>query len=396
MPSLSTFNARLSRYACIIALLLSCSVNGAEQQQNPSDVDRLALAELLLTDQLYARAKTVLEKSTEEELSINPQRHFTLLGLAEKGLGHTEQARLNLKKAIKLGATEPQLYVHLAQLAYQAQDYSDVLAQIATLEANSQLMQQVPALWALKAQSYWLSQQTEQAWDTLTQAELLFPEDKRFLRRKVFYAIDTGLYQKASELGQNYLQLFKGNETDYQNIGNALRLNKQYLLALRILEQGRILFPNNSKIKRLLAHTYLAKGELNSAAEMMYQASIIDPELRSEAAELYMRAGRTVQAFHVNAQIDDETAKLKQRVGFYIKLQSFNKLANMEGDLYRQNLLKNDDILYAIAYANFKLAQFNKMEGFLSKIKQADLFRKAIELRKAALKCKKSPWQCLG
>ena len=120
-----------------------------------------------------------------------------------------------------------------------------------------------------------------------------------------------------------------------------------------------------------------------------------DPQLISEAAELYRRAGRTSRALMLNGQIRDQSVKLKQRLAILLELQRFEQAASMDEDLVRIGLLEDEDIRYALAYAVFKTGDFDGAEFHLQKLSRPDLFRKAAELRRAMADCSEEPWQCL-
>lgn len=377
----------------LLIIILALIAVGAQAKKTEDDIDHLALASLLLSDNHFIRAKATLDEANQEEKDFDFARFHTLLGLAHKGLGDLPAARINFRDAVKAGETDPSLHVYLAQIAYELQDYTDAIAEI---DLSGPLLEQAPALWAMKAQSYWLLKKPKSAWSTLNKAQIKFPEDLRFLRRKTFYLMDLGLYQEAAESGKQFLEQSAGSPEDYMAIGNALRVSKQYPQALIFLEKAHALYPDHAKITQVLAHTYLDQGHTSTAAELMTKASLFDEKLRVEAAELYRRADRLHQALNLNAQIQDENEKLKQRLAIYLKQQRFDMMLNMEDELYRSELLKDEDIRYAMAYASFKNADFERMERHLQKITRGDLFRKAIELRKAAEACRENPWQCLG
>ena len=67
----------------------------------------------------------------------------------------------------------------------------------------------------------------------------------------------------------------------------------------------------------------------------------------------------------------------------------------MDRDLRRTGLMADEDILYALAYAEFKTGDFETAEQHLQKLTRPDLFRKAAELRRAMQDCSGDRWQCL-
>ena len=255
-------------------------------------------------------------------------------------------------------------------------------------------VERIASVYHLKAQANWLLEQRAGAIAVLDQATKIFPEDNSFLRRKVFFLIELGLYQDAAELGQRYLSLSAGSADDYIAIGNALRQSGQIETALVFLETAQIKYPTNTTIKKVLAHTYIDQGSLHIAADIINDAAITDPELLPEAAELYRRAGQVYRALSLNGEILDQQAKFKQRLALLIELSRFEQAGGMETDLRRLGLLENEDIRYALAFALFKSGEFDRAEQHLSLLTRTDLFRKAIEVRRAIQDCEGSTWKC--
>ena len=222
----------------------------------------------------------------------------------------------------------------------------------------------------------------------------MFPDDYAFQRRKVFYLIDLGLYQEAAEQGQAYLDRSDGSLEDYVAIGDALRRSGQVDRALRFLEVAKLRFPDDTLVSKVLAHAYIEKSSLHVAADIIDAASRQDTALIPEAAELYRRAGQVYRAMLLNSQVRDQNAKFKQRMDLLLELGHFEQAAAMEQDLYRTGLLDNEDIRYALAYAMFKVGAFESAEKHLSLLRRSDLFRKAVEVRRAIEECRATPWRC--
>ena len=186
----------------------------------------------------------------------------------------------------------------------------------------------------------------------------------------------------------------KATATDYIALGNALRLSKEYQEALNILEIARLQFPHDEMVAKLLAHTYLDQGKLNSAAFILEQAALLNPNLQAEAAEIYRRAGRFHKALTLNESISDQKVKFKQRLSIFLALKQYERAANMESSLYRTGLLEDQDVRYALAYALFSSGRFPEANKHLDHLKNAELFRKGTELRRLMEVCKTEPWQC--
>jgi thioredoxin-like negative regulator of GroEL len=131
-----------------------------------------------------------------------------------------------------------------------------------------------------------------------------------------------------------------------------------------------------------------------AAADIFFSAALNNPDLIAEAAELYRRAGHLYRSLGLNAQITDPTKKLKQRLALYLELQRYDQITAMEDAMTRAGLLAEEDLRYALAYAFFQLGDHESAEAHLAQLTRPDLFRKAVELRRAMAECAEESWRC--
>ena len=195
--------------------------------------------------------------------------------------------------------------------------------------------------------------------------------------------------------GQAYLGRSEGKVEDYIALGNALRASGELDEAAVFLEQAQLIFPGSPDVRKVLAHVYIERGEMSAAADLLYNAALLEPELLPEAAELYRRSGQTFRAMNLNSQIITQEEKLRQRLALYLEMGSYEQAAAMEIPLRRVGLLAEEDLRYAIAYSLFKTGAFDEAESHLAQLNRPDLFRKAAELRRAIQDCAEDSWKCL-
>ncbi|QBQ53921.1 tetratricopeptide repeat protein [Nitrosococcus wardiae] len=386
----------LSMLVLLVAVLwlgVTFSLAAKEKEKpDPAETDFLALAAMLLKDGHSLRALTTLNQVDPEAEELDRGRFYTLKGLAQLNLQQEIEAKESFQQALAHGQTEPIIHVYLAQAHYALKEYRET---VAAIEQAGTVIHQYPALYEMKAQSYWLLGEQNAAWRTLSVAHKAFPEDYRFLRRQVFYLLDLKLYRQAAELGRRYFVQSQAEVADYMAIGNALRLSRQSQEALTILEQGRLLYPHHEGLAKVLAHTYLDLEQPFSAAYLLEQAARNNPELLAEAAELYRRAGRFYRALGLNAEIRNQKVKFKQRLSILLALKRYAQASGMETDLYRVGLLSDENIRYAIAYANFAIGDYEQADQHLKHIRTPDLFKKSVALRRAMDECRAEPERCL-
>ena len=377
----------------LLALALSLLlVAPAVAQEDDSEVDYLALASLMLRDGNLDRAINALDQVDLEAEDVNLVRYYTLRGMTHMRRKELEPARDALDNAVSAGDAEPVVYVYLAQVNYQLEDYAGA---VDALDKAGAAVERIPSVYHMRAQSHWLMGEKTMAIAVLDQASEIFPEDPSFQRRKVFYLMDIGLFKEAVVQGKSYLERSEGKLEDHIALGNALRASGELDEAAVFLEQAQLTFPGSPEVKKVLAHVYIERGEMSAAADMLYKAALLDPVLLPEAAELYRRSGQTFRAMNLNSQIANQEEKLRQRLALYLEMGSYEQAAAMEIPLRRVGLLAEEDLRYAVAYSLFKTGDFNAAEQHLAQLNRPDLFRKAAELRRAIQDCAEDSWKCL-
>ena len=377
----------------LLALALSLLlVAPAVAQEDDSEVDYLALASLMLRDGNLDRAINALDQVDLEAEDVNLVRYYTLRGMTHMRRKELEPARDALDNAVSAGDAEPVVYVYLAQVNYQLEDYAGA---VYALDKAGAAVERIPSVYHMRAQSHWLMGEKTMAIAVLDQASEIFPEDPSFQRRKVFYLMDIGLFKEAVVQGKSYLERSEGKLEDHIALGNALRASGELDEAAVFLEQAQLTFPGSPEVKKVLAHVYIERGEMSAAADMLYKAALLDPVLLPEAAELYRRSGQTFRAMNLNSQIANQEEKLRQRLALYLEMGSYEQAAAMEIPLRRVGLLAEEDLRYAVAYSLFKTGDFSAAEQHLAQLNRPDLFRKAAELRRAIQDCAEDSWKCL-
>ena len=407
---------RLPRCSALLMLLTFLLAPPLPAQEPEDEVNYLDVAALMLRDGNLERAQRALDnldpvalqaavgtdsedmgdkqRAAAEQAREQLGRYWVLRGTVSQRLGQLEPARDAFDRAIAAGREEPALFLSLAQINFSLQDYQAAIDAVARAGAA---VERIASVYHLKAQANWLLGNQVEALAILDQAESIFTADRSFTRRKVFYLIELQLYQQAAELGRSYLADSADSADSADNyiaIGNAMRQSGAVDEALGFLEAAHLQYPDNVDVSKVLAHSYIDAGKLHAAADITYQAAQLDNSLMAEATELYRRAGQVYRALTLNSQISDQKAKLKQRLALYIQLLRYEQAAGMETDLERLGLLSNEDIRYALAYALFKVGEFDAAEAHLSLLSRSDLFRKAIEVRRAIQDCADDPWKC--
>jgi len=376
----------------LLAGVLLVTAPALNAEDDVEDADFLELAALMLRDGNLERALLALDQVDLEDEETDQLRYYTLRGMAHLRRNEYELSAGALERAVDTGQAQSVVFVYLAQAYFSLERYRDVLT---ALDRAGPELDRVASIYHMRAQCHWLLEEPAMALAVLDQASGVFTEDPGFQRRKVFFLMDLGLFQEAAAQGAVYLERSEGKLEDYVALGNAMRASGQLDEAAHLLELAKLRFPTDTSVKKVLANTYMDRNELNAAADLVLEASLFDPVLVSEAAELYRRAGRPQRALMLNGQVQNQETKLKQRLALFLETRQFAQAASMDDELRRVGLIGDEDIRYALAYAFFKTGDFAAAELQLQQLTRPDLFRKAAELRSAMQDCAEDTWQCL-
>ena len=374
----------------LLTLLVTLSLFGADAKKE-QDIDYVALATLLIKDAHYARANKALTHVNIESKALDLAQYYTLKGIVELKLSNYKESNTNFYKAIESGQKEKSLYIYIAQNSFKLKEYKKTIEALNNAPA---LLHKKPNLMALKAESYYRLKEYNEALLALNKLLEVYPNYYKAYRQRFAYFVSLKLYQSALSDAKIYLEHTKANEQVTLSFINALREAKEIKKATLLAEAAHLRYPKNTTIILLLANLYIDKEMLHSAAELFNEASQIDYKYTKDAAEMFRRAKEFTQALYKNSQILDTKEKYKQKVAIYLEFAEYEKIVATQSALKRNGLLKEQNLLYALAYSYYKIGDFKSAEKYLKKITRSDLFTKSLELRKNMAKCQNNHWEC--
>ncbi len=374
---------------CAMALLLPSAVWSEETAND--EVDLVALAALLIKDGHLDRAEAVLRDVDPDAEKTDKNRYHSLMGILHLHFERPQEARTSFNKALATDGGRKLVYVYLAQAEMALKNDQ---AALDALDRAGEVAATISGSFMLRARANWRLERRAEAWKALADGEAAYPQMFEFARQRVYYLIDLQLYREAVEQGLAYLERSEAGVEDYVALGEALRRSGQLGKAKEILEIAQLIDPGDRRVLLALARVYLDDDFPLIAARLMERAAIREPRYVVEAAELYRRAGKLQRALYLNAQMMDQKAKVRQRVGLLLQAEHYETAAGMAARLSRLNLLQDEDLRYAMAYAHFKIGDFSEAENYLAGLTRADLFQNANQLRKAMAECGEDGWQC--
>jgi tetratricopeptide (TPR) repeat protein len=364
----------------------------AGEAQQADQVDYVALASRLVQDGFYERAGKVIQNAPVAQLSQEDKaNYYTIRGLIALNQRVYADAVDHFDDAIRFGKTDDVVFVYLAQAYYGLKKWEECARAVTNAGEEGA---KVPRLQLMKAQAEWKMGEMQAAWRTLYAGSKRFPDEPDFVRQRIFLLIELGLYREAMQLGQTFMESDDARAEDYLAVGEALRRNGQVDEAIQFLEQARLLYPSDKRVVVQLANAYADADKPLAGADLFQRAAELDPKFVREAAELFRRAGAYERALYMNAQVEDQAEKFRQRVGILVDMGDFEKVANLQARVERLGLIADQNVLYALAYARFQTGDYAATERLLKKITDPDLFRNATQLRQVMAYCEDNPGSC--
>jgi len=355
------------------------------------EVDFISLATLMLKDGFYDRANEALNQVDTNKTEFDFARFYTL-----KGLVLTQKQQLNdandfFQLSIDNGQEDKSIYLYMAQNSYKLKDYLYVIKYI---DNAKEITTDKPKIHSLKADAFWKLKKHEDSLTTLKEINKKFPQFFPAYKQRFYYFVELKLYKSALSDADVYLKNAKPDERTTLSLISALKNAGEIDRAIELAESSNIIFSKSAKITLLLGHLYLKKQMVQATADIFDTASIKDFKYTKEAAEMLRRAKEYSQSLFKNSQMLDTKEKLKQKIAIFLEFSEYERIVATYKDLKRSELIKNEDIRYALAFSYYQIGEYEMCERELKELKRSDLFSKATELRKNMQKCKVNFWEC--
>ncbi len=403
--------------------------------QSEQTIDHIEIATILFYDGKYDKALESLKKAKESHMDIDWVKYYSMRGIIALKESKYKQAISELNKAVeatkkKVYRTpvmqkekrevlfsvfsenktkqegqkplfEPEtirrakldeLHIYLSQAYYRDGQY---ISAAKALDAAGERGRESASLFTFRAECYWKSKQKAAAINALNKGSELFPKDATLLKQKFYYFAELKLYQASIDAAKLYMKTVPADVQEYISLAQMLMGGGEFMEAIKVLEEARLLFPTSAKVCILLGHYYKQRDMPHTTAHLFEQGSYYNKKYLQEAAEMFRRTGELSHALYLNSMMLDSKEKTKQKVAIYVSRGEFEKVIGLKDALKRYGLLKDDNIRYALAYAYYVVKDYEKSESHLKKIQDDELFSKATVIRKNIEKCKTNPLECI-
>ena len=366
----------------LLILISSWKVQGSE-------IDYLSLAEVLLRDKNYSRAKSALMKAKKNWGDIEEEHYHLLNGLY---LLRTKKAEDSIPELLKVKEQDylDKKQIYLAEAYLEINQKTDALRQINKIKMGERTSL---AVKHLKAKILFENQKYQKALDLLY--GLLHLKKEVTLRLTLYYMTSLGLFEEAM--------------TIYRSFRDEKKLEKQSLLvarlfqqwgqrkkALMVLEEATLHFPYNTELLNFMTFLYDREKKIYAAGDLYTKLAYIDNSFAYGAGEYLKRSGRVHQAHIINMNVGDQKKQLLQKLSIYIKNEKYNLARSLKTPLKQLKAFEDDEIKYAFAYTYLTQGEYNQSIQLLKKIKKNGLINKSVKLLAVVRGCQKNRWECYG
>lgn len=353
------------------------------QAQENEEVDTLTLAALLIKNKNYSRAQGVLSQIKDPH-EVIPEKYWSLMGVLELRQKRFQEALNAFQKAEKEGLKSKDLYLGLAQ-AYLGLKQFD--KGISILMEHTKVCESDALYFQLLTSLHFEKSQGEKAWSYLHAGLKKFPKFLPLMKQKWFYLVENNLIEVSYTVGKEMVDKYNLSALDIARMGQKYRQAKDLDKAIFFGEIARLKDSSDEEIIKDLARSYIKKENILAAAQLFTALSHHDPKFLVESSELWRKAGYPVYAERLAMDIRDPVKKIKQNLTLALINEDFNKMSLLGKEAIRTTLKEDQDIQYALAYANFMLGDYKSANNHLKVIQREDLFKKAIALREAMESC---------
>jgi tetratricopeptide (TPR) repeat protein len=396
-----------------------------------AQVDHLSIASLLIYDGEYEKAKSELHLADKSSHDFDKAKYHTIYGVLHSKKDNYKEAVESYKKAIdatkrkvfkapistqkekylftiasddekkqapKFDAKKvkkeklEKLYMYLSQSYFKISEFEKTAK---SLDLAGDRGRERASLFALRAECYWKIKQYSNAVDALNRGSKLFPNDTTLLKQKFYYFADLGLFQESIKNAKLYMQKTDGGVQEYIVLAQLLLESKQINEAVKILEIAKMKFSDDAKAQIVLGYLYLKKDMQHTTAYMFKSAAYRDGFYMKEAVEMHRRIKDYPHAIFLNSQIKDKIEKLKQKLSIHIDRGEFEKVIGLSDALKRYNMLRDDNIRYALAYSYYMSKDYDQAEQNLKRIRDDELFKKVTIIRTNIEKCRNDAMECI-
>jgi tetratricopeptide (TPR) repeat protein len=332
---------------------------------------------LALVDSLIRDGKLNQAEAELRSISERTDAYYHSLGHLEMAKKNWQAARASYQRA----SPSPQRELWLARSHDRLNDFVSCTR---AYENSAKLWLDSDNDAIRKAACEFQTRKLREAWMTL---KLAYDRRGSFPvhRERVALALECGLSQAALDLT---LQNQNVTSTQLLNIAELFHARKFDREALTLLEWARTRAPFDADVNLSIAQIYFGRGLKRATVEAFERVAITQPRYHYHLAEFHRQAGRRIQAQYHNILTPAKTEKLKTQLAQWIDRRQYPLIAAVEPLILRSDLVSDDEVRYALAYALSRQAESERSLAYLTKIQRPELLEKSLHLKKQILESK--------
>lgn len=368
--------------------------------------EQLNSLSVLIRDSFFEKAEELIKNLNEDQLDAELKIKFNFLkGMlsfqaqdyekaldfylkSEKQINYIFSVNKEIKKNRELLIQKEELRSFIAQSNFALKRYSTAIKSL-----RSKVDPTEKDILILSS-SYWESGKRNKASEILNQGLKSYPLSSRLIKQNAIYLADQKLlYYLYSESIKN---LENKNKEYLLFVSSLLLRHNERKLSKKILEAYLLKNPNDDEVMSELAYIYYSENKYLIAQDLYLRATNLNSKHALKATEILIKTNSLSRAKYYNSFVKDQKKKVKQKFTIELKLNNYSEASHLEPELNRQGLLSDDSIIYALAYSAIKIGRLDKIDDYIKKIKDPDIFRKALKLKEWSKECSSEGlWKCV-
>ena len=372
----------MNRIVCILTLIFTGLAQGTE-------IDYLALTEILLRDKNYNRAQLALKNARDNWDDIEEEHYYLLNGLY---LLRTENPVSSITELLKV---KDRIYLDKKQI-YLSEAYLELGQKRKALEEieKVKLRNKTPiSVKHLKSKIFFENGKYQEALELLSRLFAL--KEDTTLRLAIHYLGRLGLFEEALRVYREFRDPRK-IKTQSLLVSRLFESFRQRQKAIVVLEEAAIFLPMDVQILNSLAFFYHLENKVYVAGDIYTKVAYIDISLAYEVGEYLRQHGRAQQAHILNMNVTDQRKQILQKLSIYIDEKKYDMARALEVPLKQIGAFDDDEIKYAFAYVLLSQGEYRESIHWIKNIKKKSLMNKSLKLLKMADDCLQDGWECYG
>jgi tetratricopeptide (TPR) repeat protein len=285
-----------------------------------------------------------------------------------------------LEEALRETPSDTSAWFYLGQALFRVERYREAI--VALLRAED-IGKRLPAYFTLLSRAYFKLEDAHNARDVLVRGIKQYPLDRDLALELAMLFASINLFGVAAQIERQMLFTQGTQPSVYLLLANTLSQTGHHRMAILLLEEVLLLFPDYAPLLERLAFAYLRINMPYNAARFFAKLAEIQEHQRQRwayyAAEQFRISGRYHQALRWNTFVAPTHKRLVQLAHIYLTNQSYELAIEVLLPLVKRNAL---DPLnrYRLAHAAIQSGRYNLAKQMIKSLKHTELAHSSEQL----------------